>query len=1694
MAESIMSGDDAARNVVTPAPVTPLPSTPMYKNLDREEIAVITRGLGANSPHPLIYSIVNTFGVGKTTALRQIEAAARRKNVSVVWVDVPKLLEKYGDSINRQIYLGVLRKISQKLGLPVEPDEPAQVGSATLVVKAKETAEAINKAKKRLVLLFDDAAESEQIVAVMQRLESMFFSRLADGNASSNNVTIVVASQQRIPWLSSSSAIQQITLSPFSRKQTQLQFENEANYQGNLAEKLWQTTGGLPAANARLWQLFSDSKDERYLSDFARVEAEFINPLIKDAEWSPLIYPVALLYQALSTENNAGNPFLINQLITAATTATYHGNERYLKMNSFDYYAELDGLSSAGIVTYDPQQRGYCMEPHVAQLVYKVTSDGDEQVTQLREQLTAPKPTESETVEPPIAELDTPQPAKDYDELYQRILEEIKKEAQSDHYFVGRGKVMEEVAAYLCRQPGFDANFIFITAKPGSGKTALLRKMLKVIRNAAEGFEQLIVPGQSTKSDGQQTNSQQAEDYSDIIELDISATARLTTVRRKIRKILGDALKEEAAIAFKEFDKLDKQAQTERSIDNPIDNSDTVIKLRKENEDRERAFSNGLTNISRLKDIFKSENVVARRILLVFDTLDYPIRSSLSSFILFGEIMRSLGGQLFCIIAGRPLIKEEENPPIEGEIGNYLPDNLVRSAKHIDLDKADDNIYKYDLKPEEIKNFYQGRRWYEVAKRANSEAADKLVDQISRIVADKRIPVLLNLLEYYADIDGYDDSMLPGTLKAITDISEDIEKLSKYEEREFERALIEGFLTKKGRSGKSAPWAMMLLSMADRGLSQTMVAPIMEQIREIIPEELVPLTTSDIWKAVEQIAFTDAISSRSTEEINRIGLRDGSTLVKLVSEPDGQRAYKLHDYVSQLFDRFFDVMHESGTAKDWHIGPLRYFKVPPYIIREQVTLEIIDYLNKKAHEFDAAANQTAKKSDKRKLRWIYHELRANQIYYSLRFAALQHQAVKQRYVTAAKITTGPLHQTPEKPSFNSDQLQTQLRKSKDARTSVQLTLWYVWAKMLRSITNFAEFGFGEVLINEVSFFKTNQNIYPGEREEKRVQSLVIPFEIDNTYHRSRELYYAALTFWQIASGSYVNDKPWANGNWPAVFSALRDGTDAEELPSDYDEQTRKRDQDLLNRARGLLQGPMLKDFEPLPVEMKLHLNNQAEARIQLDYWFMNWLEDKNYYGWADRLSYRLLEEREVLHREEIADLQFKRASFVTKNPQIAGAGLGMKAGLQRAEEILKQVQTRNMYKLARKHNELGYIYRIMGRFRWGKEENSQISEEYSWGAAQHYIKALEILNSADAKNQTDEHRMQYAIALTGLSYVLAFMGFTDLHPIAHAVCKQGIEILEHLDRSNERVAARLGRAYSTQGEISRLEARSYTDQYSSAEKTSYEEAIESYTKSDGITIDPEWEMILIQQATFTRFRLAELEKRDDEYARFMLILEIASDSVDEPHALDALRRLCVVLWAMAKTEKDKGDEGKANHYYDKAESYYYTGLELSNRLNDAYNFTRLVLEATEGAAEIRNMATAKDLFLKAMPDDLSPSWYKGNPFERMLIGFAKVIFALAQIKNEARISDSSLKELEAGFSSLPVELIEEQLRLRRILKEIGDYVKAGRFDQENHLDRLYVAVDSIKTDDTIRQMMLNLIRTRRIDRARGAEGMSDGQR
>ncbi len=1680
---------------------------------------------------------------------------------------VPDLITHANDSIYHAITIllqAIAKEVGAQLEEPPVADQNPP-GEATLKQQVRTLHDQWRKSRRPLFLALEASDASKETRLFLRVLERVLFTRLVTQEAAHRPnvpIVVVIAGNHELRWSDLTPSVTPVPLQPFTAGQTAQQLGISLPQ----AQAVLAASGGLPAANRLLWAdgrlaALPLPNADNGLSDpqphawppaqplFEQVFQQFVAPFLgQDALLADAVKATALL-----NEHEAG--FNVTELAQALQTISYMQG-RYTPSGKAAYYGEIDRMYGLGLISPGDDGR-FRLEPHLQRLLdlwnqytHPVEDAANRtRMAQIRTDLAAAtrsgvlatRPTaEAATPTAPVPLTNNSAPAGEMDDLgriYERIVNDPPPRAEEDEsgIFVGREGVREQIANYLCRQTTEEVDIVFLQGSAGSGKTAVLGHFLAAARAAVKqarssGHNPLLITTQLYAKVDNSTNED--PDYENpipgLIDLEYSLENRFGSIRRMLRYAIVDGLVEEQlqlsnrsiedlgepelkrlrdeqkVLYFADYRALEKKWEGKRE---EIRNSkpdrwktiqqqrDVIAKLQ---HDLDQAFLKACRKVAESR-----KTAERRRILVVFDTFDYPVRSGVSARRFVSQVAAYLAGDYFFLIACRPPITPEEiDPYIDGNIRNYLPDDLRDRAMVIDLDAP-----AHSLTVENVLDFYRGQKWYKAAAEITFQVGDNnlvvgnrddLVLELAHLFfRQDSLPVLLSLLEYYVGVhDGHNEGRL----------TNDPEELSTLTPEVFGDEMMDGLLRYK-LSGlildSDYKAALLLMGVIDRRVSQRLLcgfspdppknanpdragaAP--ERITGI-GEELAKRTADPMWQA-------DGIW-KALQEL------EGSTLVKVLPSTMNKRAYKLHDYVVTLFDHYVKTQPA--------------FEHPLLKQREHILFAVLVYMNALAKAY----GPDFREGDEESLR-IYQAARSVFLYYAVRLAAVQYDNEKAHRRPIYELLdidsqiNGEMPQNEQSAQSIAAPLDGKLTREQRVRQqklneflatpdaipgklavflsqdlldcleasiyeghpvsadkTAKLVFGYLLGKVVREVSQHMEYGLAQMLLQDARYYLHSQST-----TSRPLFNLTLPLlnYSDNNDPRgrfatARRLYYAAVLTWEHASRQYATADPWLAKQYPGT-SHLREWRPESEW-------------------RAIC------------------------ALLQLDEWtyegsqrvyqrhFADWLKQAGYIRQAHD-AYALLARH--ADGEEYVSLLLNMANIAIDNPLHTRYHMGegrfdsRTSGLDAARRYLDQAlevcidptQRIKQALISEVHHTFGYLYRILDRLDWrispiahldsstGPADRVNVIdaampglEEYAdWGATRHYEKAMVLLERSTEVGD----RLQYAIALNGYSYVLAILGQVDL---ASVMCKAGIDLLTKLynplvegDGLYQDIRDALGRAYSTSGEIGWYLARrpQMYDEKAVINIQVYEDSLRSYDQARAFFGDQpanwEWYAKLDVESSNIEFWLAAESKTEEAQQNMFAVVTKMRQSIrslldkDRP---DAYRRFGVMLLHLVRLNMILPDQ-HSSWQYESATDEFMPLEELNQFWRTQPTATQAYVTMLQGynaAIKIKNQRY-KILFTQDTVDLLAAStnvktvdnFYRHRltqmgvtkrqaiePIESEMMGRAELAIGFAFLREaEAKKRTDDLKAAQAMSDPATSHIIEGFDRIN--VRSVGDQVR-----------------------------------------------------
>jgi hypothetical protein len=1702
------------------ADIIELPPTPSFNKLPRTELLPMYTALDAlweGQDHILLFTITGTFGSGKSYALDHIASLAQAKGIIAVHINLEKTVRAHRGSIPLQVQ-HVLEIIAEEIKLDLGDLHSVQPGIATLRESAKRLREVLdNNIGLKVLLTFDDSDTSPEAYSLIERIEDVLFNQLMKSGTRSFPTLVAVSSRHEIKWEIAAEHNTHIALQPFTLAQTQEQLECSVRQ----AEHIMGATAGLPAANARLKAL--GIEDRSVEENFQRVYREFVAPLLgSDPVLSGAIRAAALLDRG----------FGVTEFMEVVRSLSYLKG-LYTEEGKAFYFNEIDKMFGLGLISFDNERGRYFMETHIAALLdlwnrYELRAEyaGAKRKAEEAYALVDAATISLEVDDTPLV-LPNREPKKsaallpssDLNGVYQFIAR--KARSTTSGQFVGRRHAIEDIAAYLCRRPGYEADIVFLQGSAGSGKTALLGHFATLAQEAAGKYTGLLVPVQASTDRSSSPRQQVADDdpdYDDpnpgILDLEFSDRNRLGTVRRAIKKALVDTIVAREKSQWKhdpfaEYDQVYGQWEKLQATIRRQEGPEARRRLAREEERKIRYIQERLTvtfyeacrSIARRRD----GSTERQRILLVFDTYDYPIRSGLSATQFISEIAAQLAGDYFFLIACRPPIEVELKNPLIGEkLDNYLPDDLRDQAAIVDLDSKE-----YRLEESDIIAYYRNRPWYK------TKGREALANKMAQIIFEHdSLPVLLSLIENYVGVND------PRQVEEFAQNPDKLDLLLKNDDA-FMRDLVDDLIRPAAPDQPSSAqqWALLLMSVLDRGISKRLLDDIYGSLRAIFPNPpsgAIPQdaemsthtiripTATEIWDAVRDIAGQN------------IGIKKSpmATLVKRVQSTRRKNAYKLHDYVSTLFNRYsewkLDDMHKVGTALIYS-DVLRILKE-----RERVTKAVWLYMYKIAEEY--RPDLIARREDEvpEDALHIYQTARANQVYYGIRLAAIQLEDESKGRRSIGKIVPGDcayLNASEMIAELKSDKLKNcigiESSQMLPASETARLVFGYLFGKVARQVWEYMDYGFSEMLLQEVRYY-----LYDQGTQNKRIANLTLPIvesihTQDAPLWQASRLYYAALLMWEVASDQYPIPDPWLD-----------------EQPKDG----------------SLLRAWRQSEVWQAITELSLPKAEITDGRVyQRKY--ADRLDTLKYAARAhDAYSLLLIDSPDPRERTEL--LRLKAAEAMDNPTEVyyrSDKGILKREtkGFQAAERYLQEAHREaqeitgpgegSVLWHARIHRSFGYLYGLLDYTYWEIQPARKVRRESlpDWGALRHSYEGLRLLRERPKQHGHADYKAEidYARTLNNHAYNLALVGEVKA---ARAASDRAIQLLSTLvdilapiykvgedgrfwakDETSLLSAASkaVSQAYLTWGDIWRM---SHPEiplcRREELDDNSFTEVIECYTKareqyeSVNESVDREWNAKLEAEQLFINFAY-EVHKRLHpsktyqhksqtllEQVREMQQLMYKLWPTDRPSGYRRLASMytCLASLGMAidvQPDIDYLDPetikliNKLNRKTPRSQSALHAFISLGKgyrfacEIDDMHNRLLLTSDAVELLAEYEDAEVATKFYKKRLRHLKLTSKITGYT-QGVMAGLSTLAIGFAYLRlirekgGSAHIKRAQLQEalssLLTGFNELNVLSKEDYFRLEENIAKVE--ANLDLFDTES-LMQLYGALKQHKFGD-----------------------------
>ena len=1483
----------------------------------RQELTPILQALDyltVDQDHPSLINVTGSYGSGKTKTLYMLSQQGQALGITSLLYSLSDIIDTSASLYSRVDV--ILRLIAEGVGVNVkewdQQDKVVPLGVAQFRERGRQIRDSINKNPDlKLLLLLDVDTVTNDVDRLLLLLENSLFIHLEN----KKRVLIVVGSSQGLQWRLQDSSVLTIELHPFTVKQIQQQLGCSIR----MAKKIWAITGGLPGAN--VWLLQQDSLETATSAElFHQIFQSFIVPVIGT---NSLLIDTA---RAISLMPAGFDPTELQALVRNIS----YLRGRYLNDGKSHIYTQIDLLVQIGIAAYDRKDGKFYLESNLRALLerwnYYMLPEEENlanrafiaSISQHSDALLffsdAHKGKDSSVKPNNSTPGNSLQPAKEpsqttsgfatesADAYYQNVYEYLSKNMHrpfdknypSDLPFVGRADPLIEVARHLCRREGRAADIIFVQGSPGSGKTEILDRFLTLARAAAKEClgEGLVVPVPELYNRG-------------IIDLEFSSTNKLNKVREVIKFSLIKAFsdrgmsEEEVGNFFAEYDavqthvdSLRNQLRSENQYKQVGTAHDKAPEIRMLQKQLDREFFTACHNLA------KTIENPRRRILLVFDTFDYPVRSGQHAPQFISEVAARLAGDYCILISCRPPIGIEKiDPYLAGDLQKYLPDDLHNQTALIDLDK------RYELKFEDIKAFYEGSPWYKNTNLASKESLAHLMAQV--MDQHGKLPVTLNLLEFYVGI--YDEK-LPKHL------ANNIEDLVDLDEERFQIALIVGLLhsfpESKDQISRPHELALLCMSIIDRGLSKKMLASILDAL--VDDYRLPPGGITGIWNAVQFFRYLDnpktlsstlmkiipAVEDKDLEDASQILLMHAPadySILENSSQINGDtvenEAYKLHDYASTLFNHYIvSRVAEPGVVNESAFNIIAK--------REAVLIAVINYLYKLGQENVLAPEAIVHNPETLKRQGIYRTTRSMMLYYIFRLAAVRYATEKLSGTKSLKEVPNDfpdLHNPKGLLNFNSAKLINYLNVNYEqlsAAKIAELGFAYLYSKIVREISNSLAYEFTEMLLQEVRYHLYNQG-----NEKGRLVNLILPLldakeDPRHEFEHCRHLYYAAMLTWEHSSGKYSSPDPWLEEMKVdhIIQDAAEPTTDALVLSEDV----------------GWLNEPKVyqkqlrnwrKDSEWRAISSLLQLNERIDPGSQAFYQerYAKWLADYQYPKRAHDAYALLMINADGVQRVE---LLLKKSEMMLKNlttisyrgddgviqrgiKGIQAAELYLSEAMDLLEEFLAPVSLQ-----AEVYSMLGFLRRLYDHLNWSIDASEygawsdtknliRMTTRYSLplrsqidsasnnsipGASWYYDRALHLLT----QSRDDHMKLLYTNVLIDYAYVLALKGEISA---AESACKQLTDIwgdISHQSQSqdiSQAVKDALGKLHYTYAEIELL--NTHIDRYGEKDHTISSELVESALKHYQIAlelfdpIDREWVSKIVAASSYAKFLLED---------------------------------------------------------------------------------------------------------------------------------------------------------------------------------------------------------------------------------------------
>ena len=765
------------------------PPAMFVERAELEDLWASLEGVAVGQNKRPVIVVTGSLGSGKSTLLAEAARRADRRGLTTVAVD---LASSPAASSARQVVAVILRLIASAIGLG-EAREGAASGVGDLRSLGQEIARTLEKvpAPRPVLITLDNADAGGPVPECLRLLEEHLLARL-HVSGSGARMLVVVTSKRDLEWYYILDALRTIRLQPFDAQQIALQIKGTRDQ----AERLLRVTGGLPGATALLAESRGlDQLNERRV--FHEIFAQFVEPLLaSDPRRAAAAKAAALLPGGFDVSQ------LASALPRVSITRDFYAEE------SLVYYLwELDRLHQLGLVFFNEVDGRYHLEAHLAPLLLRWhqwengARDADSALlagmhSELADESEIDAATTiessasvSSSSDQQSAAVTSRRPALvgSLEKVFQAIQQATRKEVAGR---ARRRDVLLQLARYLCRMPGYQADIIFLIGQPGSGKTELLHDFRNLVQEAlgiGRGPQPspLLVLGKDTDWEAATAPlyaslGSSTPDYSGtrggLLDLETSMASRVGTVKKALQVRLVDALvteelhdgadKETLADArrrimrqyFGDYQRIhDEWQQLRRSLP-PLPEADRqrmvaveIERTRRLGKELDDAFFQACRRIAEVPD----NPGVRRRILITLDTYDYPSRSGIATTQMFADVTARLAGDYCFIVACRPPIAAEyEDLHLHGDLRRYLPDDLQDQAVCIYLDKsagAPAEALRCPLSRQEATSYYEGRPWF---KATTSPARDELRAVLGRIlVAHDNLPVVLGLLEFYAGLN-----------------------------------------------------------------------------------------------------------------------------------------------------------------------------------------------------------------------------------------------------------------------------------------------------------------------------------------------------------------------------------------------------------------------------------------------------------------------------------------------------------------------------------------------------------------------------------------------------------------------------------------------------------------------------------------------------------------------------------------------------------------------------------------------------------------------------------------------------------------------------------------------------------------------------------------------------------------------------